>query len=171
MHRPKARIKMLKTWMKHGVSLSLVLVGAALAQDTTPLKLTLKDAVALALKQNPQVILASLQVSQSQQDRFLARSELLPQASGNLSETVNRLNLHICTFAHLHINLKAFISTRAIRSGNRDIKQTKKNPHLGPVMDHLRNGHPDHVFFCDRKINFFPVFHRPGVLQVYIRRF
>src|SRR5580700_2490808 len=104
MHRPKARIKMLKTWMKHGVSLSLALVGAALAQDTTPLKLTLKDAVGLALKQNPQVILASLQVSQSQQDRFLARSELLPQASGNLSETVNRLNLH----AAIGVNIPGF---------------------------------------------------------------
>jgi len=48
----------------------------------------------LALKQSPQVILANLQVSQSQQDRLLARSELLPQANGSVSETVNRLNLH-----------------------------------------------------------------------------
>jgi len=55
---------------------------------------TRQDAVGLALKQNPQVILANLQVSQSQQDRLLARSELLPQANGNVSETVNRLNLH-----------------------------------------------------------------------------
>ena len=48
----------------------------------------------VALKQNPQVILANLQVSQSEQDRRLARAGLLPQANGNLSETVNRLNLH-----------------------------------------------------------------------------
>jgi outer membrane protein len=57
------------------------------------LKLTLKDAVALALKQNPQVILANLAVSQSEQDRLTARSALLPQANANLSEAVNRLNL------------------------------------------------------------------------------
>jgi len=72
--------------------LFLALAAGALAQDA-PLQLTLKDAVALALKQNPQVILANLNVSQSQQDRLLARSSLLPQANGTLSETVNRLNL------------------------------------------------------------------------------
>ncbi len=49
--------------------------------------------MALALKQNPQVILANLSVSGSQQDRLLARSGLLPQVSGNLAETVNRINL------------------------------------------------------------------------------
>jgi outer membrane protein TolC len=85
---------MLKTWIKRGIPISLALAWAALAQDTAPLKLTLKDAVGLALKQNPQVILANLQVSQSQQDRLLARSELLPQANGSLSEAVNRLNIH-----------------------------------------------------------------------------
>jgi outer membrane protein len=66
----------------------------ALAQDTAPLKLTLRDAVALALKENPQVILANLGVAQSEQDVRVARSGLLPQASGKVSETVNRVNLH-----------------------------------------------------------------------------
>src|SRR5277367_6842946 len=94
MHRLKARTNMLKTWMRRGVPACLALVWTALAQDTSPLKLTLKDAVGLALKQNPQVILANLQVWQSQQDRLLARSGLLPQANGNLSEAVNRLNIH-----------------------------------------------------------------------------
>ena len=85
---------MLKTWTKRGVPLSLALVWTCLAQGTAPLKLTLKEAVGLALKQNPRVILANLQVGQSQQDRLLARADLLPQANGALSETVNRLNLH-----------------------------------------------------------------------------
>lgn len=85
---------MLKTWMKRGVPVCLALAFGGFAQETTPLKLTLKDAVNLALKQNPQVILANLEVSQSQQDRLVARSALLPQANGNVSETVNRLNLH-----------------------------------------------------------------------------
>ncbi len=85
---------MLKTWMKRALPLSLAMAWVSLAQDAAPLKLTLKDAVGLALKQNPQVILANLQVSQSEQDRLLARSALLPQANGSVSETVNRLNLH-----------------------------------------------------------------------------
>jgi outer membrane protein TolC len=73
------------------IALLLALAGAACAQE--PLKLTLKDAVALALKQNPRIILAQLGVSQSEQDRALARSALLPQVGGNLSETVHRVNL------------------------------------------------------------------------------
>jgi len=73
--------------------LFLSLVTAGLAQDTTPLRLTLRDAVALALKQNPQVIIANLGVSISQQERNIARSALLPQAFGNVSETVQRTNL------------------------------------------------------------------------------
>ncbi len=79
--------------MKSGVICFFVLAGAALAQETAPLKLTLKDAVNLALKQNPQVILANLGVSQSQEDVRVARAGLLPQASGNVSETVHRVNL------------------------------------------------------------------------------
>jgi outer membrane protein TolC len=85
---------MLKTWIKRGVPLSLALAWTALAQGTAPLKLTLKDAVGIALKQNPQVILANLQVSQSEQDRRLARADLLPQAGGSISEAVNRINIH-----------------------------------------------------------------------------
>src|ERR1700683_3405847 len=71
----------------------LAFLPAAVAQPAAPLKLTLKDAVSLALKQNPQVILANLAVSDSRQGRLLARSGLLPQVSGNLAETVNRINL------------------------------------------------------------------------------
>ena len=73
--------------------LLLLALSGGFAQETAPLKLTLKDAVNLALKQNPQVILANLGVSQSEQDRILARSALLPQVGARASETVNRLNL------------------------------------------------------------------------------
>ncbi len=81
----------------------LVVAVGALAQDA-PLQLTLKDAVALALKQNPQVILANLNVSQSEQDRLIARSSLLPQASGNVSEGVHRINLQ----AAIGLNIPGF---------------------------------------------------------------
>ncbi|MDE3165044.1 MAG: TolC family protein [Acidobacteriota bacterium] len=69
------------------------LAGSAFAQEPAPLKLSLKDAVNLALKQNPYVILAALNTSQAQQDRAIARSALLPQATGRVQETVNRVNL------------------------------------------------------------------------------
>jgi outer membrane protein TolC len=73
--------------------LFLLALSAVFAQESAPVKLTLKDAVNLALKQNPQVILANLGVSQSEQDRLLARAALLPQVGARASETVNRLNL------------------------------------------------------------------------------
>ena len=79
--------------MKIRILCFVVIAGAALAQEPAPLKLTLKDAVNLALKQNPNVILANLNVSQSQQDVSVARSGLLPQVGGNVNETVHRFNL------------------------------------------------------------------------------
>lgn len=69
------------------------MAAATCFAQEAPLKLTLRDAVNLALKQNPRVILANLGVEVTQQDRALARSALLPQASGNVSEAVNRVNL------------------------------------------------------------------------------
>ncbi len=79
--------------MKTRIVCFVLIAGAALAQEPAPLKLTLKDAVSLALKQNPNVILANLNVSQSQQDVSVARSGLLPQMGGNVNETVHRFNL------------------------------------------------------------------------------
>lgn len=79
--------------MNSRMLLFFALAASAPGQETGPLSLTLKDAVGLALKQNPQVILANLSVAGSEQDRLLARSTLLPQVAGNVGETVNRLNL------------------------------------------------------------------------------
>jgi outer membrane protein len=77
---------MLRTVLLLGIALS------GFAQDS-PLALSLKDAVALALKQNPQVILANLNTSQSEQDRLIARSALLPQIEANVTESGARVNL------------------------------------------------------------------------------
>jgi outer membrane protein TolC len=88
--------------MKLRIAIVAALAGSAFGQEPAPpitvnvgmvRKLTLRDAVQLALKQNPQVILANLGVQQSQQDRNIARSALLPQIHGAASETVNRINL------------------------------------------------------------------------------
>jgi outer membrane protein TolC len=75
------------------IPLLLALAAGAFAQDRAPLKLTLRDAVQLALKQNPRVILANLGVAQSEQDRNIARSALLPQAAARVNETLNRANI------------------------------------------------------------------------------
>ena len=57
--------------MKLRIPILLAFAAVAFAQDEpAPLKLTLHDAVGLALKQNPQVILANLGVAQSEQDRL-----------------------------------------------------------------------------------------------------
>jgi outer membrane protein len=74
----------------------LALVGfrpAAHAQEQSPLRLTLEDAVRLALKQNPQVQIAILNVAQSGQDQAIARAALLPQAQLAVSDAVIRGNL------------------------------------------------------------------------------
>jgi outer membrane protein TolC len=74
--------------------LGLILLSTtAFAQTAAPLKITLHDAVALALKQNPQVILANIGVSQAEQERLIARSTLLPQVGANLNDAVHRVNL------------------------------------------------------------------------------
>ena len=79
---------------KHVLMFLVVVLATATAgraQDTTPLRLTLRDAVQLALNQNPQVQVANLNVAQSQQDQALARAGLLPQASFQAYEQTRRL--------------------------------------------------------------------------------
>jgi outer membrane protein TolC len=63
------------------------------AQEPAPVRLTLKDAVTLALKQNPQVAIANLNLAESQEDRNVARSALLPQVGLNASDRVTRGNI------------------------------------------------------------------------------
>src|ERR1700683_3737571 len=59
---------------------------------TGPLQLTLKEAVQLALKQNPQRIIARLLVSESDRNSQIARAALLPQANMAASGSVNQYN-------------------------------------------------------------------------------
>ncbi len=58
-----------------------------------PLRLTLRDAVNIALKQNPQVAIANLNLAESEEERKIARAGLLPSASFGASEDVTRVNL------------------------------------------------------------------------------
>jgi outer membrane protein TolC len=87
---------------KHAILKTLVLLilptflcfGSARGQDINPLKLTLKEAVQLALKQNPQVQVANLNLAQSVQDRNIARAGLLPQADFETVDRAERYNIY-----------------------------------------------------------------------------
>lgn len=58
-----------------------------------PLKLTLDRAVALAVKQNPTAQIAILQAAESEQDKNIARADLLPQAQLAVTDVARRFNL------------------------------------------------------------------------------
>jgi outer membrane protein len=60
---------------------------------TKVLRLTLDQAVGLALKQNPTAQIAILQAAQSEQDKNIARADLLPQANASISDEAQKVNL------------------------------------------------------------------------------
>ena len=63
-------------------------------QNAAPLRLTLRDAVTTALKENPQVQIATLSFAESQEDKSIARSALLPQAGLEVLDRAIRANLY-----------------------------------------------------------------------------
>jgi outer membrane protein len=72
---------------------TLVSSASLRAQVKAPVRLTLREAASLALRQNPQVQIAILNQAQSGQDKNIALSALLPQASLEISDRVLRENL------------------------------------------------------------------------------
>jgi outer membrane protein len=75
------------------VSVAVFACSSLPAQNETPLRLSLAQAVERALAQNPEVQIANLEVAASQQDQNIARSALLPEVSLNAYDTVRRINL------------------------------------------------------------------------------
>jgi outer membrane protein len=63
------------------------------ASPAAPLRLTLKEAVQLGLKQNPQRVIARILVSESDRNRQIARSALLPQARMDANAALSQYNL------------------------------------------------------------------------------
>jgi len=57
------------------------------------LRLTLDQAVGMALKQNTTAQIAILTAAQSEQDKNIARADLLPQASAKISDEAQKVNL------------------------------------------------------------------------------
>ena len=79
--------------LTHTMAVLLAVALVARAADPPPLKLTLREAVQMALKQNPQVQIANLNIAESEENRTIARSGLLPQVNLAGSESVHRNNL------------------------------------------------------------------------------
>jgi outer membrane protein TolC len=63
------------------------------APEKPPQRLSLRQAVSLALKENPQVQIATLNVAQSQEDHTIARSALLPRAGMEVLDQAMRFNI------------------------------------------------------------------------------
>jgi outer membrane protein len=74
--------------------LPLLVASRTRAQDSAALRLSLHDAVITALKENPQVQIATLSFAQSQDDKSIARSALLPQAGLEVFDRAVRVNLY-----------------------------------------------------------------------------
>src|SRR5215475_6947669 len=68
-------------------------VAHAQSAPAAPLRLTLKDAVMRALKQNPEVAIANLNLVENGESRKIAKSALLPQASFGATLQVDRENV------------------------------------------------------------------------------
>jgi outer membrane protein len=71
---------------------------------TQTLRLTLDQAVALALKQNTTAQIAVLQAAEAVQDKNVARAALLPQAQLEASDSIRRTNLE----ANLGVSIPGF---------------------------------------------------------------
>jgi len=83
-----------RKWAVWPVALMLAATSLSLrAQQPEPLRLTLHDAVALGLRQNPQVQIGILDLAESVQEKNIARADLLPQVNLNVSDTAFRGNV------------------------------------------------------------------------------
>jgi outer membrane protein len=81
--------------MKHfqwQVAVALLML-APLRAESQPIRVSLAEAIQRALAENPEVQIATLEQAASQQDRIVARSALLPQASVNADESVRKINV------------------------------------------------------------------------------
>ena len=75
------------------IAIMALAVTASRANASSPLRLTLHEAVDMALKQSPEVQIANITVAESTQDRNISRSFLLPQVQSYASEALRKDNL------------------------------------------------------------------------------
>jgi outer membrane protein len=67
--------------------------ATATAAPSGPVRLTLEQAVGLALKQNPTEQIAIINAAESVQDKNITRADLLPQANFKVDDAYQRVNL------------------------------------------------------------------------------
>src|SRR5580700_7625623 len=90
-----ARLRQIFVLLLSILQATFPLVSSAQQQPAAapaPLQLTLKQTVQLALKQNPQRVIAQLLVSESDRNSQIARSALLPHAGIAASGAINQYN-------------------------------------------------------------------------------
>jgi outer membrane protein TolC len=91
-----ARLRQIFVLLLSILQVTFPLVSSAQQQPAAapaPLQLTLKQAVQLALKQNPQRVIAQLLISESDRNSQIARSALLPHAGIAASGSLNQYNV------------------------------------------------------------------------------
>jgi outer membrane protein len=90
----RQRLLTAKIWAALLLIIFCVQIEVAVAQNAPPTsqKLTLARAVDLALKQNLDTQIANIDTASKQQDRVIARSELLPHAGFDASDAITRYN-------------------------------------------------------------------------------
>jgi outer membrane protein TolC len=108
------QLNMLKKFLA-SLALILLILSNAFAQTNSPLKLTLQEAVQIALQANPQVQIGNLNVAQAEQDRSIARSQLLPQVDLSVSVAAERFNVD--TFFGKHENPQAIGPFEVFQAG------------------------------------------------------
>ena len=90
---PPAKIAAALLLLILGTKAEVMKAQDAPTEDQKDQKLTLNGTVDLALKQNLDVQIANIETATRQQDRVIARSDLLPHASFEADESDNRYNL------------------------------------------------------------------------------
>jgi outer membrane protein TolC len=90
----RQRLLTAKIWAALLLIIFCMQIEVAVAQNalSTSQKLTLARAVDLALKQNLDIQVANIETASKQQDRMIARSELLPHAGFDVNDAITRYN-------------------------------------------------------------------------------
>ena len=96
--------KSLKTIVVLAMAVAFTSAQTVPQQKIAPLMLTLQQAVQLALKQNPSVQIAALNLAESQTESGIALSKLLPEGSFNVSDRAVRSNVQ----ANIGLNIPSF---------------------------------------------------------------
>ncbi len=71
-----------------------IFMAMPLHAQEAPLRLSLHDAISVALKENPEVQVGAINIAESQQDHAIARSAMIPQAGFDVQDRAERFNLY-----------------------------------------------------------------------------